>query len=118
MARKVKVLLIDDLNGNAADETVTFAVDGVSYEIDLSIQNAEALRRSLAPYLAAGRRVGRVTAPPKAGRATSGATSNTTGRRNNQAIRDWAKAQGLAVSHRGRVPAEIVEKYHAAGSPQ
>ncbi|GAA3386361.1 histone-like nucleoid-structuring protein Lsr2 [Cryptosporangium minutisporangium] len=119
MARKVEIRLIDDLDGSTAEETVTFSVDGINYEIDLSSENAGALRHDLATYVTAGRRIGRVsTQSSKASRNTSGATSKTAAgeRTGNQAIRDWAKAQGLSVNDRGRISAEIVEKYHAAGS--
>ena len=59
MAKKVTVTLVDDFDGEgAADETVEFGLDGVSYEIDLSAKNAAKLRNELKPWLEAGRRVG------------------------------------------------------------
>ncbi|MFL6098572.1 MAG: histone-like nucleoid-structuring protein Lsr2 [Actinomycetales bacterium] len=39
-------------------ETVTFGIDGRDYEIDLSKQDAERLRATIAPYISAARRVG------------------------------------------------------------
>jgi hypothetical protein len=112
MAQKVEVRLIDDLDGKEANETVAFGLDGSSYEIDLSSKNANKLRDALAAYIGAARKAGRI--PAKAGRGRSGRGSATADREQNQAIREWAKKQGLNVSERGRIPAEIVEKYHAS----
>ena len=111
MAQKVQVILVDDLDGGSADETVSFSLDGASYEIDLSAKNAEKLRDAFAAYVGAARKAGRVS-----GRNTRGAKSHTASadREQNQAIRSWAKKKGLKVSERGRIPAEIVEKYHSS----
>ncbi len=107
MAQKVQVILEDDIDGGKADETVTFSLDGVSYEIDLSKKNADKLRNSFAPYVGAARRMtGRSTA--RRGRAARGTRNEAA------AIREWAKEQGLKVSDRGRIPADIVEQYRAA----
>jgi hypothetical protein len=46
------------------DETVRFGIDGQAYEIDLSGQDAKALRNTLAPYISAARRVSRTRRPP------------------------------------------------------
>ena len=62
MAQKVQVLLVDDLDGGEASETVSFALDGSSYEIDLSGKNAEEMRDALAKYVGAARKAGRTTA--------------------------------------------------------
>jgi hypothetical protein len=107
MAQRVQVLLVDDLDGGTAEETVTFALDGVTYEIDLTGDNAAALREALAPWVSAGRRTsGRaVRGTAKAPRANSGETAK---------IREWAKSQGLAVSDRGRVSAEVRQAYKDA----
>jgi hypothetical protein len=110
VAQKVEVTLVDDLDGGAADETVTFAIDGTSYEIDLSGKNAQKLRDAVTPFLGAARKVGRVSG--RGGRGRSGGSA-TVDREQNQAIREWAKKKGLNVSERGRIPAEIVERYHA-----
>jgi len=114
MARKVQVLLVDDVDGGTADETVSFGLDGAHYDIDLSAQNASALRDALAAYVEAARKLGRTPAV-KANKAPAGGKpSASTDRAQNQAIREWAKRQGLQVNERGRIPAEIVEKYNAA----
>ncbi len=112
MAQKVTVSLIDDLDGDKADETVEFGVDGKNYEIDLSSSNASKLRDALAAYVAAARRPG--------GRRRSGVSSNaapatrrpSVDREQNQAIRDWARKRGMKVSDRGRIPADVLDAYH------
>ena len=106
MAQKVTVALEDDLSGGPADETVRFAVDGTGYEIDLSAKNAAAFGKLLAPYLEHARKAGRAQAR-RAGRTGSS-------RQRSGDIRAWAKEHGLAVSERGRIPAGVLEQYHAA----
>ncbi|MCX5195837.1 Lsr2 family protein [Streptomyces sp. NBC_00249] len=107
MAQKVQVLLVDDLDGGEADETVTFALDGKTYEIDLTTANAEKLRGLLDPYTKGGRRTG---GRASAGRA-KGARAATSGNPDTAEIRAWAKSKGMSVNDRGRVPAEIREAY-------
>jgi len=110
MAQKVQVLLVDDIDGGTADETVTFGLDGVTYEIDLTSTHAAELRDSLARWVGSARRVGgrgaagRGTAPRPRRSSTSDA----------QAIREWAKANGMHVSERGRISAEVKAAYEAA----
>ena len=108
MAQKVQVILVDDLDGGSADETVTFSLDGVSYEIDLSKDNAAALRDSLATWVGHARKVGRSAARParRSSRSSGGSDAN--------AIREWARANGIAVSERGRISAETKAAYEAA----
>jgi hypothetical protein len=111
VAQKVQVILVDDLDGGTASETVSFSLDGTSYEIDLSTKNAEKLRGAFASYVGVARKAGKAsTRNARAGRGSSAAAD----REQNQAIRAWAKKKGLKVSERGRIPAEIVEKYHSA----
>lgn len=111
MAQIREIRLIDDLSGEAADETVEFGIDGKNYEIDLSSGNADKLRDALASYVASARRSTgrrRGAAPPSGG-------SNrrpTIDREQNQAIREWARKRGMKVSDRGRIPAEVLEAYH------
>jgi len=108
MAQKVQVVLVDDLDGGTADETVTFALDGVSYEIDLSHDNAARMRDLLAPYVGHGRRV---TGPRRApGRGAARARGGT----NPAEVREWAKSQGIAVNERGRISAELMARFQAA----
>jgi hypothetical protein len=110
MAQKVQVVLVDDLDGGTADETVTFSLDGVSYEIDLSHDNAASLRDLLAPYVGHGRRVG----GGRRSASSSRSTGKSTGGTNPAEIRDWAKSQGIAVNERGRISADLLAKFQAA----
>jgi hypothetical protein len=113
MAQKVQVLLVDDLDGGEATETVSFALDGSAYEIDLSQRNAEELRDAFAKYVGAARKAGRSGASA-GGRSSSGRSRGSTAMDRDQAaaIRSWARKQGLKVSDRGRIPASIIEQYN------
>jgi nucleoid-associated protein Lsr2 len=106
MVTKVTVALEDDLDGGPAVETVRFSVGGAEYEIDLNKKNAAAFRRKLAPFIEQARRAGRGPRR-RAGRSAAG-------RERGAAIRAWAAEQGIAVSARGRIPANVVERYDAA----
>ena len=107
MAKRVQVVLEDDIDGSPADETVSFALDGVSYEIDLSAGNAGKLRDQLAPWVGAAQRTG--------GRKAIGKRPGSVGaRRGVGAIREWARANGHQVSDRGRVPAAVQAAYDKA----
>ena len=106
MAQKVQVLLVDDLDGSEATETVTFGLDGASYEIDLSPDNAGKLRNELAHYVEHARKA---SAPARRRRARTGP-----GRERSAQIRLWAKQRGYKVNERGRIPANIVAEYEAA----
>lgn len=111
MAQKVLVSLVDDLDGSDADETIEFGLDGVSYEIDLSAENAEELRDALAQYVEHARRSGgRKRSSSRAAKAP--ARSAAVDREQNQAIRAWARKNGFEVSDRGRIPSEVVDAYH------
>lgn len=107
MAQRVQVILEDDIDHSAADETLRFALDGVSYEIDLSAANAARLRSDFEPWVSRGRRVsGRRTAGRKA-QGNSGLAEK---------IRSWALNNGYTIGDRGRIPAEIRAAYEAAVS--
>jgi hypothetical protein len=108
MAQKVTVVLEDDLTGGPAKQTVRFAFEGSEYEIDLNAKNAAAFGKQLSPYLEHARKAGRAPAR-RAGRAAAG-------RQRSGDIRAWAKEHGLAVSERGRIPASVLEQYHAAAN--
>ncbi|WP_019148877.1 histone-like nucleoid-structuring protein Lsr2 [Timonella senegalensis] len=109
MAQKVQVILVDDIDGGAADETVTFSLDSVAYEIDLNAAHASELRAALAQYIEAGRKTGRAAA--KGGRRTSRVAA---GGASALEIREWARANGFEVNERGRISQEIREAYDAA----
>ena len=112
MAKRVLYELVDDIDGKPADETVRFALDGVQYEIDLSTKNAARLRSAIAPFVAAGSRVGhgRVTA------SGHGRTRQSSGsdRDRNRAIRDWAATRGIEIAGRGRIKRDVLDSYLAA----
>ncbi len=111
MAQKVQTLFIDDLDGSEADGTVRFGLDGTEYEIDLNAEHAQELRDALARYVSAARRVrSGAQQPARSGRRAPGSGLNTT------QVREWAKAQGIDVKDRGRVPAELVVKFKAAAA--
>ena len=104
MARETITRLVDDLDGSKAEETVKFALDGRSYEIDLSAKNAAKLRGALGAYIDNGTRLGRASAVGRTARTASS-------REDNQAIRLWAQKQGYDVAARGRISQEIVDLF-------
>lgn len=109
MAQKVLISLVDDLDGTTSNDvtTVQFGLDGVTYEIDLTEKNAEALRDALADYVASGRRTG--------GRVRrSVGKPGTNGHGDASAIREWAQANGIELAARGRIPAHVSESYREA----
>lgn len=107
MAQKVNIVLVDDLDGTEATETVTFGLDGSSYEIDLNDANAAALREAMSGYVGHARKVtgGGARRARKAGGASASNTKD---------VREWAKAQGMEVSERGRISADVQQAYDAA----
>lgn len=113
MAQRVQVLLEDDFDGGTADETVTFALDGAVYEIDLKSVNAEKLRALLAPYVEKGRKQrGQLTTVRRG--AGRGAGRPAAGASDTAKIRVWAKENGYEVNDRGRVAAHVREAYGAS----
>jgi hypothetical protein len=109
VAQKIQTLFIDDLDGGEAEGTVRFGLDGTEYEIDLSAEHARELRDALARYVRAARRAeGSARRPTRSGRKASASGLDAT------EVREWAKAQGIDVKDRGRVPAELVVKFKAA----
>lgn len=114
MAQKVRIELIDDLDGSEAVETISFGLDGQAYEIDLSTTNGESLRKGLEEYIKAGRKVsksGRIKAPAAHAQAQSKVTPIGP---SNREIRDWARSNGHEVPDRGRIPGEIRAAFKAA----
>jgi hypothetical protein len=108
MAKKVSVMTTDDLDGSPDAETVAFGVDGVTYKIDLAPANKSRLADAIAPYIAAGRKVGvSGGSRRRLGRPAGG------GRVDRAAVRAWAREAGLAISARGRISAEIMSRYEA-----
>ncbi|WP_328318355.1 histone-like nucleoid-structuring protein Lsr2 [Streptomyces sp. NBC_00388] len=105
MAQRVVVTLSDDIDGGEAAETVTFGLDGKSYEIDLNTANAKKLRKSLAPFLEVARKQSK---SGKAYRHTSVAPDPA-------AVRAWARSNKMEVPARGRIPKKVYEAFNAAG---
>jgi hypothetical protein len=114
VAQKVQVLLVCDLHDDETEgtETVSFALDGSSYEIDLCEEHAGELREDLASYVGAARRAGRTSGggPRKPGSSKAAAK----GASNVSQVREWARANGFEVSERGRISSEVLEVYAAA----
>lgn len=106
MATRTVTELLDDMTGQAADETVLFGMDGVEYEIDMTKKNAAALRKALGPWQEHARRVG--------GRRTP-VMQHVPAGVDNRAVRAWAASNGVPLSDRGRIPASVIEQFHAAG---
>jgi hypothetical protein len=106
MAQKIQISFIDDLDGSEAEGAVRFGLDGSQYEIDLNTAHAKDLRKTLAPYTEAARKVtGAVWRSARNDRRTSANRIST------REVREWARAQGIEVKTRGRVPAELVAKF-------
>jgi len=105
MATKITVALEDDLDGSPASETVRFGLGNAQYEIDLNKKNARAFRKKLTPFVEHARKAGP--------RQRHGPARTASSRQRSADIRAWAKAKGLAVSDRGRIPASVVDQYEA-----
>ena len=108
MAQQIQTLFIDDIDGGPAEGTVRFALDGTDYEIDLSTEHNEELHEVLAAYVTHARKAsGTARRGPRGRRGDSGPDTRK--------VREWARAEGIDIKERGRVPAEVIEKYQAAG---
>lgn len=106
MAKRVITTLEDDLDGTEASETITFSFDGAEYEIDLNETNARELRQAMNKYTSVARKSAvRLRPAPRAG---------ATGFKDTKAVRAWAIANGIPVSARGRVQADVMDRYSAA----
>jgi hypothetical protein len=104
MVTTTKTILVDDVDGGEADETVRLGLDHVQYEIDLSKQNAANLRKSVSEFIDHARKVG-------------GRTRTTvSGQMDSAAVRAWAKSNGVQIKSRGRIPSEVITKFQEAGN--
>ena len=113
MAQRTQIVLIDDLDGTEIKDgnaqSITFSWSGVDYSIDLSKANADKLEKAIGPYLEKAQRAG--------GRRSRGYSSSSPGGQvDTKAVRAWAASSGIELSSRGRVPADVIEKYKAAGN--
>lgn len=119
MAQRTVVLLEDDIDGGEAAETITFGIDGTTYEIDLNEHNSAHMRDVLVPFVEAARRAGRTASKSPARTARSGPRSTATSGQapadiDVKVVRAWAEANGVKVSARGRLSAAVLEQYRAA----
>ena len=105
MAQRTQVLYVDDIDGSDAEGTVRFGFDGTDYEIDLNKKHADQLAQAIGPFIAAARKVPSSRRPARGARA---------GRHNLSDVRAWARDQGIKISERGRIPADVLAKYNAA----
>jgi hypothetical protein len=108
MAQKVQITLTCDAHETEVPgtETVLFGLDGAAYEIDLCADHAEELREAVEAFVGSARKAGRGNSAPR----KKAAKSDT----DVADIREWAKANGHAVSERGRISSTVKEAYQAA----
>jgi hypothetical protein len=107
MAQRIQTLFIDDIDGGAADGTVRFGLDGADYEIDLSGEHSDELRKALGKYIEHSRKIGGTARRAARGGRSANAIDAAK-------VREWAKGNGYDIKDRGRVSADLVEKYQAA----
>jgi hypothetical protein len=105
MAQRTQIIITDDIDGSEAEGTIRFSFGGTSYEIDLNKKHADQFATALAPFTAAGRKVSGTRRSSRDGQAS---------RHDQSGVRVWAREQGLKVSDRGRIPADVIAKYEAA----
>ncbi len=105
MAQRTQILYVDDIDGSEAEGTVRFGLDGADYEIDLNKKHADQLATTIRPYIDAARKV---SSSRRAARGSRPA------RHNQSDVRAWARSQGLKISDRGRIPADVLAKYESA----
>ena len=105
MAQRTQILYVDDIDGSEAEGTVRFGLDGVDYEIDLNKKHSDQFTKAIRPYIDAARRVSSSRPMARGSRPA---------RHNQSDVRAWARAQGLKISDRGRIPADVLAKYEAA----
>jgi Lsr2 len=118
MAQRTIVTLVDDLTGEEAENisTVEFALEGATYELDLTDENSAKLREALSPYASAGRKIGgrrRSGSRPDRGIRSNGSAAGYH-RETLKSIREWAKKNGHSVSDRGRLSAEVLQAWQTA----
>jgi hypothetical protein len=107
LAQKIQTLFVEDIDGGEAEGTIRFGLDGIGYEIDLSVAHSEELHKALASYIAHARKTGGTRRAAR-GRSGNGSAIDT------HEVREWARGQGIEIKDRGRVPADVAEKYRQA----
>jgi len=105
VAQRTQVLYVDDIDGSEAEGTVRFGLGGADYEIDLNKKHADQFAKALSPFIAAARKV---PSSRRTGRGTRSPRHDLSG------VRAWAREQGIKVSDRGRIPADVLARYEAA----
>ncbi len=116
MAQRTIVVLEDDLDGGEATESILFALDGRTYEIDLNDDHAAQMREAFAPYVGVARRASGQAAsrPPRTSPRGSTPGKSGPGPEDSKAVRAWAEANGVDVNTRGRLSASVLAQYRAA----
>ena len=117
MAKQTVIRMTDDLDGSEATQTVDFSYRGKTYSIDLNDANASDFDDALAPYVTAAEKTGggRSSSRSSSGRRAAAPSQRSSGDVDPKAVRAWAEANGVAVSPRGRIKADVLEQYRAAG---
>jgi hypothetical protein len=115
MAQRTITTLVDDIDGSEATSTVSFALDGTAYEIDLNENHAEDLREVLAPFISVARKVSGLPSGRRRRAARPGGPAQSTAEIDPKEVRAWAEANGIAVNARGRLRAGVIQEYQAAG---
>ena len=105
MAQRTQILYVDDIDGTDAVGTVRFGLSGIDYEIDLNKKHAGQFTKAIRPYIEAARKVPSSRRPARGSRPA---------RHDQSDVRTWARAQGLKVSDRGRIPADVLSRYESA----
>jgi hypothetical protein len=118
MAQTVVVQLTDDIDGGEADETISFSLSGRTYEIDLSMKNAERLRDAFAPFIEKARKTSRGdsgsrTSPgEKSGRTSSKSLFSGLDVEEKDRFRAWSKMPTAR-----RISDNKVQEWIDAGRP-
>ena len=114
MAQKVTCEFVDDIDGSQAERTLSFALDGTPYEIDLSSHNIKEFHEAIAGFVESARKI-KASGPGRRARMTSPPTSGSSRSREHvQAVREWARQQGHSINDRGRIPASIQQAFDQA----
>jgi hypothetical protein len=105
VAQRTQILYVDDIDGSEAEGTVRFGLDGAEYEIDLNKKHSAQFTKAIRPYIDAARKVSSSRRPARGSRPA---------RHNQSDVRAWARSQGLKISDRGRIPADVLARYESA----
>jgi len=105
VAQRTQILYVDDIDGSEAEGTVRFGFDGAEYEIDLNKKHSAQFTKAIRPYIDAARKVSSSRRPARGSRPA---------RHNQSDVRAWARSEGLKISDRGRIPADVLARYESA----